>query len=189
MSRKNQANWKDPIREVAHVRRIRKQLQDQPRNLGIFVWGIEACMRASELTSLRVEQIKNLRPGEMFVHIEPKTRHRRQVYLTNAMYETAQPLMEGRSKGWLFRSRKGEGALRTETINRLVQDWCSKAGLKGNYGSHTLRKTWGYMQRVHHERDWSVITKGYGHASPASTMPYLGIQETEVEEAFMQGLF
>ncbi len=43
----------------------------------------------------------------------------------------------------LFRSRKGD-RLTVPSINRLVKGWCAAINLKGNYGSHTLRKTFGY---------------------------------------------
>ncbi|MDX2441674.1 MAG: hypothetical protein QNK40_14125 [Desulfobacterales bacterium] len=34
------------------------------------------------------------------------------------------------------------------SMSRLVKGWCNVINLKGNYASHTLRKTWGYHQRV-----------------------------------------
>ena len=34
------------------------------------------------------------------------------------------------------------------TVNQKVKSWCRTINLKGNFGSHSLRKTWGYHQRV-----------------------------------------
>ena len=34
------------------------------------------------------------------------------------------------------------------SVHRLVKSWCRDIGLKGNYGSHSLRKTFGYHQRL-----------------------------------------
>jgi len=50
---------------------------------------------------------------------------------------------------YLFRSRKGENApLSVQAVHGLVKKWTQAINLKGNYGTHTLRKTWGYQQRT-----------------------------------------
>ncbi len=37
--------------------------------------------------------------------------------------------------------------IQTPNLNLKVMNWASAIRLKGNYGSHSLRKTWGYHQR------------------------------------------
>jgi len=44
---------------------------------------------------------------------------------------------------FLSASRTPDAPLTVPTLNNLVKDWCRKVNLKGSYGSHTLRKTWG----------------------------------------------
>ena len=63
---------------------------------------------------------------------------------------------------------------------RLVAFWCKAIGLEGNYGCHTLRKTWAYHMRIKFRTDWSLITERLNHSSPAITRRYLGITEGEV---------
>ena len=55
----------------------------------------------------------------------------------------------------------------------------------GNYGAHTLRKTWGYIQRTLHGVGFEIICKRYNHSNPAITMRYLGIQDKEVHSTLM----
>jgi len=44
----------------------------------------------------------------------------------------------------LFKSHKVGQALKVSSVHNLVKAWCKPVKLKGNYGSHTLRKTRGY---------------------------------------------
>ena len=82
---------------------------------------------------------------------------------------------------FLFQSQKGENKpLTIQSVNRMVKSWCRKAELDGNYGAHTLRKTFGYIQRVHFGVGFEVLCKRFNHASPSVTMRYLGVNDTEV---------
>ena len=58
------------------------------------------------------------------------------------------------------------------------------ANLLGNYGTHTLRKTWGYHQRVFNNVPLPILMHAFGHSTQAQTLDYLGIQDDEVLETF-----
>jgi integrase len=82
---------------------------------------------------------------------------------------------------FLFDSRKGSEAIRVSTVNALMKKWTKAINLTGNYGAHTLRKTFGYLQRTEHCVGFEVLAKRFQHSSPAVTMRYLGITDKEVE--------
>ena len=86
---------------------------------------------------------------------------------------------------YLFASRKGESHLQSQAVSKLVKKWTRAINLKGNYGAHTLRKTWGYIQRTMHGVGFEIICKRYNHSSPAVTMRYPGIQDREVHGVLM----
>ena len=65
-------------------------------------------------------------------------------------------------------------------VNRLVKSWCKAINLPGNYGAHTLRKTFGYIQRTKFGVGFEVLCRRFNHSSPAITMRYLGITDSEV---------
>jgi integrase len=52
-------------------------------------------------------------------------------------------------------------------------------GLQGNFGIHTLRKTWGYHARM--QGDLALIMHKLNHNSLAHTRRYLGIIGDELE--------
>jgi hypothetical protein len=58
--------------------------------------------------------------------------------------------------------------------------------LSGNYGSHTLRKTWGYHQRTDNDAPVALLMRAYGHASEWQTLEYLCIQPEEIRELYLQ---
>ena len=47
---------------------------------------------------------------------------------------------------YLFASER-TSVLSVPSVSKMVKQWCAWAGLKGQYASHTLRKTWGYWQK------------------------------------------
>ena len=70
------------------------------------------------------------------------------------------------------------------TLNNLVKDWCRKVNLKGNYGSHSLRKTWGYMQRTKQDTPIPLLMQTFGHATQQQTLAYLCIQDQEIKSIY-----
>jgi integrase len=75
--------------------------------------------------------------------------------------------------------------IREQAVNNLIKSWTRAINLKGNYGAHTLRKTWGYMQRTKYGVGFEIICKRFNHSSPAVTMRYLGIEDKEVHSTLM----
>ena len=46
----------------------------------------------------------------------------------------------------LFQGQRGP--LTVKTVTQLVKKWCGDINLKGNFGSHTMKKTWGVHKRT-----------------------------------------
>jgi len=181
----------EPIRNKKHIDLIKKMLADKPRDYALFVVGINTAYRASELLALTVGKVKHLQVGDTFIVREQKTSKKRGVTLNKAAYDALQSVlvtMPGApDDAPIFGSRKGERALTVSTLNRMVKEWCSIYNLPGNYGSHTLRKTWGYHQRVTFKRDLPEIMVALGHSSQRQTLHYLCIADSEIQDLFLQG--
>jgi integrase len=180
----------EPITKPRHVKRIKDQLADQPRNLAIFVIGINTNLRASDLIALTVGQVRLLQVGEHFTTKERKTGKARQITINKGVYQAVQNLLaimpNATDDQPLFQSRKGGKALTTQTIHALVKLWCKEADLKGNYGSHSLRKTFGYMHRTVHHTDIPTLMVMFNHSSEKQTLDYLGIQRDEIKDAYLK---
>ncbi|MEM6866755.1 MAG: tyrosine-type recombinase/integrase [Cyanobacteria bacterium P01_C01_bin.121] len=175
----------EPIRDKKAIKRIKTLLADHPRNYCLFVLGINTAYRANELLSLTVRQVRGLEVGDVLDIKQRKTRKYRPVTLNRSAISAIQTLVTSREVAeddWLFTGQRGH--LTTSTVSTMVKTWCKNAGLRGNYGSHTLRKTWGYWQRMDRGTAVPLLMEAFGHATQQQTLSYLGIQADEIAEIY-----
>lgn len=178
----------EPIRDLNQIQQIKILLADNKRDLCLFTLGINTAYRASEMLSLSVGQVFYLAAGDRFDLKERKTKKYRPVTLNRAAIEAIGAWLEvhpdSRPEAPLFWSQRDRQGLRVSTVSTMVKTWCAMVGLNGNYASHTLRKTWGYHQRVTYGRPTALLTRAFGHSSEAQTLEYLCIQPEEIEELY-----
>lgn len=180
----------EPIREPKDIRLIKKLLVDRPRDLAIFTLGVNTNLRAGDLLRITVGQVRRLQPGEHFSLKERKTGKLRDVTVNRNVHEAVQGLLrtmlDAGDGEFLFQSRKGRQALCVSYLNSLVKAWCREINLKGNYGSHTLRKTFGYIHRTVFNTDVPTLMQMFNHSTQKQTLAYLGIQPSEIKEAYLR---
>ena len=177
-----------PIRDPADIARIKAMLADQPRNYCLFVFGINTAFRASELLLIRLRDVMHIREGDYFEIKEPKTGKTRGVTINGRAAEALRVGIAAHPTGDpdapLFWSRKTDFALKVPSVCRLVKGWCAQAGIGGRFGSHSLRKTWGFQQRVQFGEPLSLLTEAFGHSSEKQTLAYLCIQRSEIQDLY-----
>ena len=180
----------EPIRRLKDIATIKKMLAGEPRNLALFIVGINTALRASDLARLTVAQVRHLSPGDDVEIREKKTGKARRVTMNKACIKVVRDLLKTKSlraDDPLFKSKKG-GMLTVQSIHRLVKGWCRAINLKGNYGSHTLRKTFGYHKRVTYNYGLAELCDLFGHSSQKITLEYLCIQPEEIKSIYMDEL-
>jgi integrase len=146
--------------------------------------GINNGLRTGDLLKLKVMDVRGLKEGDKITIKEGKTGKQNILVINKTVHKVLiQYLMESKLKDddYLFKSRKGNRPISIQTVNGYLKKWTSEINIKGNYGAHSLRKTWGYFQRKIFGVGFEVLCKRYNHASPAITMRYLGITDREVE--------
>jgi integrase len=176
----------EPIRDPRDIKTIKKLLAGHPRNYCLFVLGINTALRAGDLLSITVGQVRGLKAGDHLEIREQKTGKVRRVTLNRAAVEAIGKLLESREFGeedFLFTGQRGQ--LSVSYVTRLVKGWCREINLKGRYASHTLRKTFGYHQRVTHGVALPVLVELYGHATQRQTLDYLCVQDEEIKDVYM----
>lgn len=179
----------EPIRDEKQIKRIKDMTYKNARDHLLFVMGINNGLRISDLLSLKVEDVKDLKPGQTKRIIETKTGKDNVLMVNKAVHKALKRYLDETKPAdddYLFKSRKGNGPLDKRSVHRLVNKWATDAGIKGHFGTHTLRKTFGYMHRVKCGTGFEVLAKRYNHSSPATTMRYLGITDDEVNDILMQ---
>jgi integrase len=182
----------EPIRRQKDIKLIKKILQDSPRNLCLFILGINTNLRASDLLKMKVEQVRHLQPGEEITLKEKKTQKQRRINLNRVCIEAIQNLLKSikyEDDDFLFLSnRKDKNALTVSSLSTLVKKWCKDINLKGNYASHTLRKTWGYHQRVTFGVGIPELMVCFNHTSQKQTLDYLCVQPEEIKSVYQNEL-
>jgi integrase len=179
----------DPIRKLKDVKAISRLLSDNPRNLLLFTIGVNNGLRVGDLLKLKVNDVANMKVGDTLVIQESKTKKNNILVVNKAAHKALKNYLNKVKpdiEDHLFASKKAKGSsLKIETVNRLVKEWCKAINLKSNYGAHTLRKTFGYIQRTVYGVGFEVLAKRFNHSSPAITMRYLGIEDKEVHDILM----
>lgn len=187
-------NFVEPIRDPKQIKHIKNLLKGQGRyrDLLLFVVGINTALRISDLLELRIGDFVN-DTGEIrqqFSLREQKRGKRHEVVINDSIrealadYRAAYPQVEEHPDHFVFFNTRARDY--TRPISR-VQAWkfvvaiCQDAGLTGNYGTHTLRKTWGYHARKSGV-DLTLIMDKLNHNSLAYTKRYLGITDDELGE-------
>jgi integrase len=178
-----------PIRDKKGIGRIKKLLADKPRDRCLFVLGINTAYRANELLSIKVGQVRYLEVGGVLDLKQSKVSKYRMVTLNNSAISSIREWLDSKygsqleDDDYLFKSERAE-VLEVSTVSKMVKQWCAWAGLKGQYASHTLRKTWGYWQRVERGTDVPLLMQAFGHKTQQQTLEYLCIQESEIANIY-----
>jgi integrase len=189
MSRKGENSKVEPIKNLKDIKNIKLLLKDKPRDMALFTVGINTNLRASDLCQITVGMVKDKKTGEDFVLKEKKTGKERRITLNSACVKAVQDLLASKSledTDQLFLGKRGN--IKTTTIIYLVKEWTKSINLKGNYGSHTLRKSWGYHQRKHFCVDIPTLMVIFNHSSQKQTLDYLCVQPQEIKEVYLNEL-
>jgi len=175
----------EPIKRTKDIKAIKSLLATTPRELAIFVIGINTNLRASDLVKLKVSQVQGMNPGDEITLKEKKTGKSRRITLNKTCIEVIRNLLSSRSyhpDDYLFMGQRGP--ITPIYINHLVKHWTAAINLKGQYGAHTLRKTWGYHQRVNFNVDIPTLMVCFNHSSQRQTLDYLCIQPEEIKSVY-----
>lgn len=167
--------------------------QRSKRDHLLFILGINTGLRAIDLLRLKVKDVKDRQVGETVYIIETKTGKQNSITINKPIQKAVELYLPERKgpnvdEEPLFCNYYGSTPkpLASNTVQKMVKAWTKAANLKGNYGTHTLRKTFGYQQRIKYGTGYELICKRFNHSSPDITMRYLGIQDSEVHAILLK---
>lgn len=184
-------NFVEPIRDKQKIEEIKEYLkQKNMRNYMYFLIGINTALRVSDLRMLRAyDFIKH--DYKKIVVDEQKTGKEKTMFLNPSVAEEIKRYIESNELSetdFLFPSRKKKDGKkvpisRVQAYN-IVHDFIKAVGLEGtgDYGTHTLRKTWAYMYYTHKEKDVAYLMTKLNHSSQQITLRYIGITDKVEEE-------
>jgi len=183
-------NSVEPIKDKKKILAIKRNLKEEknPRNYLLFVMGINTALRISDLLSLKIKEVIDSK-GDIKTYLfvkERKTKRQAKIYINDTVKEALNYFLDT-SKGadpdsYLFKSERSNRKLDRVRTWGLIQKWTKEAGLEGErYGTHTLRKTWGYQARMQ-GASIEQISEKLGHKSVTVTRRYIGISQEEINQ-------
>jgi integrase len=176
----------EPLRTKKVLADLKKLLADNPFDFALFVVGINTNLRASDLLNLRVRQVKNLKAGENLSLREGKTKKLRDLNFNQAAITAIQNLLKSRDYedgDYLFVGQRGQ-VISVPALNLKIKRWMKRLNIKGNFGCHTLRKTWAFMQYSFNHATLPQLMEALNHSSQKITLRYIGIQKQEIADLY-----
>ena len=173
----------DPIRRPKDIKAISKLTENNPRNHLLFIMSVNNGIRVGDVLKLKVKDVRGMKVGDTLTIKESKTGKNNILLVNKTVFKALKNYLEKAkpdNEDYLCPSRKGNSHIGTQRVSKLVKKWTKMVNLKGNYGAHTLRKTFGYIQRTVYGVGFEILCKRYNHSSPSITMRYLGIEDKEV---------
>ena len=166
------------------------------RNKLLFLIGINISLRISDLITLKWNFfLKDDMTFRDFYKIQPKKTRKTGKFVTLYFNETVKRAVIEYIKQYpikdmddfIFKSRKGDGAISERGVWKIIVDASSECNINKNVGTHSLRKTFGY--HVWHnaedkEKALVMLMAIFNHSSIAMTKKYIGIMDEEIEDVF-----
>lgn len=199
---RRKANAADSIKDKGTIKEIKNYLLNNGRygyrNYLIYTLGINIGRRAGDLLKLKIGDVySNHQVKEVVIHIEEKTGKRIEFYLNKpvreALYEYITNLQAIYPERPLFLSQK-KVALTVKSFWKILNDVKVDLNLNCNFGTHTMRKTFGYQQyQAFKDKDIEggfdvvdMLQDSFGHYSRKQTMTYIGIAKDNKKRLFCE---
>ena len=171
----------EPIRDKSDLLRIEKYLlQKNYRDYTMFKLGINCGLRISDILALNVVDVYDM---DMLKILEKKTNKRRNIPLNSTIKNILKHYVKSKRIGEpLFSSVNGNRLERT-SVYRIIKESCFVCGIRGNIGTHTLRKTFGYHFYKKY-KNIALLQKILNHSHPSVTLKYIGISDDEIYASY-----
>lgn len=182
----------EPIRSLKDIKAIHKLLSDEPRNDLLFTMSVHNGLRMCDVLRRTVGEVRNAKPGTSLQIIETKTGKKNVLVVNKAIYKALKKYLDTvkpDDSDYLFPSRQSNGPISENMASKLIKKWTRAINLKGRFGCHTPRKSWGYIQRTKFGVGFEILCKRYNHSSPSVTMRYLGIEDKEVHQVLLHEFY
>jgi integrase len=178
----------EPIRDKSQINQMYNYLNSKDTKYGLlFKFGINTGLRISDILPVKVNDIYN-KSNEFykyFVLKEKKTGKEKKVVINTTLRIAIETyVIDNKLSGnsYLFSSKKGGHIGRVQAY-RMLKESANVMGIE-NFGTHSLRKTWGYWTYKISKHNIGLIMDAFNHSSQKITLRYIGINQEEKDELY-----
>jgi integrase len=141
-------------------------------------------MLATPLSDLLTE---NMNFKDYFVLQEQKTDKEKKIKLNDSLKKALKVYIKQIDLGqddYIFQSRKGlSEPISVTQAYRILKAAAVNLGIE-NFGTHSLRKTWGYWTYKMSRYNIGLIMDTFNHSSEKITLRYIGITKESKDELY-----
>jgi len=188
------------MEEVAAVKtqgqldQIETLLRDRDAIYGdVWRFGLNSALRISDILALQMKEFRNLDDDSPMLKLrERKTGKNKSILLNaGAMAVVRRRLQEHSTDYWAFQStspkhrRDQPKAINRRSIGRVLHHIGMQVNPSVQLGTHSMRKTRGsflFASGCSIER----ICKVMNHSSPAVTMKYIGLDQSDIDSTYTE---
>ena len=183
--------------EAVRTPEQRTQLEAQLLDAGQIyfdLWkvGVNLALRISDLLTITMADVKSLDSDAPALHlVEQKTDKKRKIVVNNAALKIMQRRLADNPKHkYLFQSeavnlsRWSVKPINRRSACRVFEKAGQRIAPKVQLGTHSMRKTRGYAM-YDAGRSIESICKVLNHSTPAVTMRYIGIDQRDIDQSYV----
>lgn len=164
-----------------------------PRNYTMIIMGLNTAFRIGDLLGLKWNDVYDARKQKFRQHIsvvEQKTGKERIVAINECEHQALAKYYDlcnaPNADDYLFQSQKSKGhALSRYQAYRIIKEAANSSGLEEHIGCHSLRKTFGYHAWKQGTPP-AMLMNLYNHSSYQVTQRYLGIEQDDRDNVYLQ---
>lgn len=163
------------------------------RNYVLAKFQLNTGLRISDVVAIKVCDVMsiNRRFKEYLIINEIKTNKSKSIKLNNELRDVIKDYVikyDLKNDDYLFMSKKFDehGNQRHITVTqayRILKDAANAIGIE-NFGTHSLRKTWGYFTYKASKHNVGLLMDMFNHSAPSITLRYIGIDQDARDEMY-----
>ncbi|MCR4436556.1 MAG: tyrosine-type recombinase/integrase [Clostridiales bacterium] len=178
----------EPLRDKAKIKQVYNYLNGKNPKYGLlFKFGLNTGLRISDILPIKISDVFNINWcfKDHLILKEKKTGKEKKIKLNNALRTSIQSYVKNQKlslDSYLFSSQKGAHIGRVQAY-RILKEAADAIGIE-NFGTHSLRKTWGYWTYKISRYNIGLIMDTFNHSSMSITLRYIGVNQDQKDELY-----
>ena len=178
----------EPIRDKYKIKQMYNHLNNiNPKYGLLFKFGLNTGLRISDILPVKVNNIYNNNHQfyQYFIVKEKKTGKEKKIMINDTLRKAIEIFVNNNNlteNNYLFTSNKGGHIGRVQAY-RVLKESANVLGIE-NFGTHSLRKTWGYWTYKLSKHNIGLIMEAFNHSSQNITLRYIGINQDNIDELY-----
>lgn len=177
----------EPIRNKVKIKQMYNYLAGRDVKYGLlFKFGLNTGLRISDILPIKFRDVycENGEFREYLILNEKKTGKEKKIKLNAALRKAIEAYAKNENTGsnYLFPSKKGKYIGRIQAY-RVLKEAAEIIGIE-SFGTHSLRKTWGYWTYKESRYNIGLIMDTFNHSSQSITLRYIGVSQDQKDELY-----